>query len=302
MGPVLPQRDTSVGQETMPAQTARSLSPSDPDATEIAARYARDGYVFPFALLDPAEAMTAGERAIDIHRQGGEVKSLLFSQAQLAFPFVDALANDPRILDAVETIMGPDLLLWSAGFFFKEPQSPHYISWHQDLTYWGLDSTEEITVWLALSPVTEASGCMRFIPGSHHREIVPHRDTFADENLLSRGQEIAVEVDEAAAIPVCLEPGQFSLHHGRMFHASGPNSTDGWRVGLAMRYITPAMRQVVGHKDFAQLVRGEDRYGHFELMPRPKREFDPEGIALFKRVIEIQHEFFYKDAAQGPRN
>lgn len=280
----------------MPQETSTSTT----RVNDIALQYERDGFVFPFPLLDRAEALAQGARAVELHKQGGDVKDCLFSQAHLVYPFIDELARDPRILDAVEAVLGPDLLLWSAGFFMKAPRSPHHITWHQDLTYWGLDETDEITAWLALSPVTEESGCMRFVPGSHRQDIVPHRDTFADDNLLSRGQEIAVEVDESQAVSICLEPGQFSLHHGRLFHASGPNSTDDWRVGLAIRYIKPSMRQVVGRRDFAQLVRGEDNHGHFELLPRPKHDPDPEGMALFKEIVKIQHEYFYKDAEQRP--
>lgn len=106
--------------------------------------------------------------------------------------------------------------------FIKEANSPHVVTWHQDLTYWGLDDTEELTLWVALSPSNIASGCMNFVPGSHNRQLVPHVDTFDENNLLSRGQEIAVAVDEADGVPVILGTGQASIHHGHLFHASGP--------------------------------------------------------------------------------
>ena len=130
-------------------------------------------------------------------------------------------------LDAIESILGPDLLLWSCEYFIKEANSRNMVSWHQDLTYWGMDGSDhEVTAWVALSPATEHSGCMKFVAGSHRESLVPHTDTFADNNLLSRGQEIAVEVDEEDATIAALKPGQMSLHHGRMFHASGPNTTN----------------------------------------------------------------------------
>ena len=117
------------------------------------------------------------------------------------------------------------------------------MTWHQDLTYWGLDDMDEVTAWVALSPSTTESGCMRFVPGSHKRSLVEHVDTFADDNLLTRGQEIAVDVDESAAADVELRPGQASLHHGHLFHSSGPNTTPDRRIGAAIRYITPSMQQ-----------------------------------------------------------
>ena len=132
---------------------------------------------------------------------------------------------------------------------------------------------------MALSPITEANGCMRFVPGSHRRAIETHRDTFAEGNQLTRGQVLAVDIDESQAVPVTLAPGELSLHHGHLFHASGPNTTDAWRIGITMIYLAPGMRQVVANKDYARLVRGEDEHGHFECLPRPRFDFDPVGIA-----------------------
>jgi hypothetical protein len=144
----------------------------------------------------------------------------------------------------------------------KEPLTESFVSWHQDLRYWGLDSDAEVSAWVALSPVTEANGCMRFVPGSHTGELLPHSDTFAGDNFLTRGQEAAVEIEEEDTVLVPLEPGQASFHHGKLLHASGPNRSDERRIGFAINYISTSVRQTVAHEDFAMLVRGEDRYGH----------------------------------------
>ena len=136
------------------------------------------------------------------------MQAAVYSAPHLLFPFVDEIMRRPSVLAPVAEILGPDLLIWSATLFIKEAGSPDHITWHQDLTYWGLDSTQEVTAWIALSPATVESGAMRFIPGSHGQAIVPHRDTFSDTNLLTRGQKIAVEVDEAEAVDVVLAPGQ----------------------------------------------------------------------------------------------
>ena len=139
---------------------------------------------------------------------------------------------------------------------------------------------------------------MRFIPGTHKQAIVPHRDTFSEINQLSRGQEIAVEVDEAEAVDVVLQPGEMSLHHGRLFHASHANRSDDRRIGLALRYISPEMRQVVGGKDHAMLVRGEDRHGHFTLLDPPKGGFHPDDIATLTRVMKLEEAYYFADAAE----
>ena len=94
----------------------------------------------------------------------------------------------PAILDVVEGILGPDILVYAAEFFVKEPRTTHVVTMHQDLTYWGLGAIDGmVTAWLALSPATPASGCMDFVRASHKNPILPHEDTFDENNLLSRG-------------------------------------------------------------------------------------------------------------------
>lgn len=283
-----------------PRRVARYADPVSLDA--IAGRYEADGFCFPIRAVSESEAAASLARAVAIATEPGDGKRFLRTKSHLACRFVDELARTPAILDCVERILGPDILLWGSTCFAKAPRSPSYVSWHQDLNYWGLDTTEEVTAWLALSPSNETNGCMCFVPGSHRRGRITHHDSFRPDNMLSRGQELEVEVAEGEAVPVCLAPGEISLHHGRMFHASGPNRSDGWRVGLAFRYITPSTRQVVGVRDFAQLVRGEDRFGHFEELPRPLDDEDLAAMRRFDFVEGVTGSIFYAaaDRYSGP--
>ena len=272
---------------------------------DIRESFERDGYVAPLTAMTAAEAggYRAELEAIERDHAGHPfLKEGVYSMPHLLFPFVDEAMRRPSVLGPVSQVLGPDLLVWGATLFIKEADSPDYVSWHQDLTYWGLDSTREVTAWIALSPATVESGAMRFLPGSHIQDIVPHRDTFGDTNLLTRGQEIAVEVDEARAVDVVLAPGQMSLHHGRLFHASHPNRSGDRRIGLALRYISPDMRQTVGAKDFAVLVQGEDRFGHFELLGPPKGALHPDDVAQVQRVNEIEQQYYYDGAAELGRH
>jgi len=194
-------------------------------------------------------------------------------------------------------------MVWSAQMFTKEARSPKIVSWHQDLTYWGLDDAEETTCWVALSPANPASGCMKFVPGSHTKQVVPHVDTYDDNNMLSRGQEIAVDVKEEDAVAVALLPGQASLHHGHLFHASGPNTTDDRRIGVAIRFIKPSMRQQSGDKSLVALVKGEDRYGHFKVTGSPKGRLSDDDFDLCRQDAEIKRRVLYEgaDASRGKR-
>jgi ectoine hydroxylase-related dioxygenase (phytanoyl-CoA dioxygenase family) len=269
-------------------------------------QYRADGFLFPLDLFDPGqvEAIHADFREAreDARRLGldAEWPMLLRANAHYLMPFVHRTACAKDLLDAVESLLGPDLLLYSAEFFIKPAHSNKIVSWHQDLTYWGLGETDdELTAWVALSEVNVESGCMRFIPGSHRQPILQHRDTFSTDNLLSRGQEVAVDVNESEAVDVLLHPGQVSLHHGHLFHASGLNSSPNDRVGLVFRYVTPAVRQQVSQRDYATLVRGRDQLDNWVHVAPPKRNFAAEDLTEYERIRAEQRTALAADAEQA---
>ena len=249
------------------------------------ARYEREGYLFPFEVMSAAETAEARRRIEAFERKlGGPLPKELRHKPHLYSSTIDAIVRSPRILDRVESLLGPDILCWESVLFIKEAKDPAFISWHQDVTYWGLEPYDILTAWVALSPSTRASGCMRVLPGSHVGEIAPHKDTFAPNNMLSRGQEIQVEVDEAKVVDIELPPGSMSLHHVKIAHGSDPNTADDRRIGLAIRYIPTRVRQAVGAGDTATLVRGVDRYRHFSPEPRAEGDFTDAGLAAQDRL------------------
>jgi ectoine hydroxylase-related dioxygenase (phytanoyl-CoA dioxygenase family) len=262
------------------------------DLEQLRRNYDRDGFCFPIKVMSPAQAASYRAQLETIEAAIADdidKRRALRRHSSLVLPFVDEIARLPVVLDAVEAILGPDILVLDTPFFIKEARSPHFVAWHQDLHYWGLDKEDEVTAWIALSPATIDSGCMRFVAGSH-RQVVAHNDTFDERNLLTRGQELAVEVDEQDAVDAALEPGQMSLHHGRVFHGSNPNKTADRRIGLAIRYVSPEMRHADGTKAVATLVRGEDRFGNFELANSPRAPFDAAAIAQHQRAADIRND------------
>jgi ectoine hydroxylase-related dioxygenase (phytanoyl-CoA dioxygenase family) len=233
-------------------------------------RYHRDGVLFPVNALTSGEAARFRASFEEVTaRLGGRPTSQDLSQTHLYFPWAYELATHPAILDAVEAVLGPDLLVWTVSIFAKYPRDPGYISWHQDGTYWGLDSPQVTTAWVALTDSVVENGCMRVVPGSHRMPILPHKDTYAPQNLLSRGQEVQAEVDEKDAVDIILKAGQMSLHHVNIIHGSNPNPSDGPRYGFAIRFTTPRTRQIEGEPPTALLARGRDDYHHFELLAAP---------------------------------
>jgi len=261
--------------------------------TQIA-RYREEGYLAPIRIMDEAAALALrGELETVETRMGGPLRGDLRHKSHLLFPFLADLVRHPHILDAIEDVLGPDLLCWTSNFFIKEAANPAFVSWHQDSTYWGLSAPEVATAWVALTASSEENGAMAVIPGSHKSDQIPHRDTFDCHNLLTRGQEIAVAVDVTKAVPLILKPGEMSLHHVRLVHGSPPNPSSGRRIGFAIRYIPTHLRQLEG-EDSASLVRGTDRFHHFAHEPRPDSELAPEMLALHKRIAERSAQILYR--------
>jgi len=245
----------------------------------------QDGCIFPIRVLSEGEALSFQSALLKFARPNGTAKTAIPTKPYLLSTSLAELVRNSNILDAVEGILGPDLLCWNANVFIKEPSSPARVTWHQDSTYYGLSEPDLVTAWIALSDSNETNGAMEFIPSSHTWDQLPHRDTFAPDNLLTRGQEIEVEVDESLRRIITLKAGEMSLHHTRLAHKSPPNTSNGWRIGLAIRYIPTRVAQTIG-EDSATLVRGEDRFGHFEPEPRPTADFAPEMLEFYKKVME----------------
>jgi non-haem Fe2+, alpha-ketoglutarate-dependent halogenase len=256
-------------------------------------QFQRDGFYFPVAVMTAAEARTYRDRLEAAERQeGGPLQSNRRHKVHLLFRWANELVRHPRILDAVEDLIGPNLLCWTTNFFIKEANNPAFVSWHQDATYWGLDPDDVVTAWLALSDAPIESGAMKFLPGSHRRRKLPHHDTFHPDNLLSRGQEIAVVVDDADGVFVPLRAGEASLHHVKLVHGSEPNRTGDRRIGLAIRYIPPHVRQLKV-RDSATLVRGTDTHGHYDLEPEPNTDLDAAALAAHADAVSRQVKALY---------
>jgi ectoine hydroxylase-related dioxygenase (phytanoyl-CoA dioxygenase family) len=274
--------------------TTRSLAP------ERLEQYRADGYCHPIEALTENETRSYLER-LDAYEKatGAPIDATYRHKPHLLFPWLHDIVCHPRVLDAIEDVLGPNILCWGSGFFIKEARDPAYVSWHQDSTYWGLSRPDVVTAWIAFTPSTRENGCMRVVPGSH-RDQIAHKDTFHEHNLLSRGQEIEVSVDEADAVDIELEPGQMSLHHVRIIHGSNPNRSAGRRVGYAIRYIPTDVRQLNGPQDFATLVRGVDEHGYYELEPRPASVLDEKALKFHARVCEAQGQILYAGADVQP--
>jgi non-haem Fe2+, alpha-ketoglutarate-dependent halogenase len=248
-------------------------------------RYRDVGYLARLRVLEPGEAAEIRAKLEEFEATAGPLAGKLRQKSHLLFNWLNDLVRHERILDAVEDIIGGDILCWGTSFFIKEQRDPSFVSWHQDSTYWGLEPADIVTAWIALTDSTVENGAMKVVPRSHTMAQVPHRDTFRPENLLSRGQEVMVEVDDSQADTLTLEAGEMSLHHVRLIHGSEPNHSNDRRIGFAIRYLPTYVRQVAGTHDWATLVRGQDHYGNFELEQRPDADMSEAAQAYHAAVV-----------------
>ncbi|MEM7268051.1 MAG: phytanoyl-CoA dioxygenase family protein [Pseudomonadota bacterium] len=258
--------------------------------------YRRDGFLSPVDVMTEAEAAEYRARLEEAERRWPEEMSgPNRNNAHLNITVLDELAHHPKILDAVEDLLGPNLLICGTVLFIKEPRDPGHVSWHQDAKYMGIDPYQQATtIWLALSPATEDTGCMRMAPGSHNLPIQDHEDTYGETNILTRGQ--SVDVDENVAVATPLRPGQMSIHSLSTLHASAPNKGDDRRIGFAVQsYVTPEVRQTKG-ETYAQLARGDDPNRHLRQIPRCAEDMRPEDVAMRDEVNALWLDILYHGA------
>jgi non-heme Fe2+,alpha-ketoglutarate-dependent halogenase len=259
---------------------------------EAVSRYHDQGFLFPFRAFS---ADAAAVYRSDVERTCAEAPAQSAAVAgspsyrvkpYLLFPWAANLVREPTILDVVQKLIGPDILVFHTTLWWKAKGSPNRVPWHQDATYFGLEPHEHVTAWVALSPSNTRTGCVRIVPRSHLSGQMAHADHRDSTLMLSRGQTLAATIQDERAVPVILSPGEFSLHHTMAVHASDPNTGDDDRIGIGISYIPARVRHVGTTRLSETLVRGQDAYGHFDPEPRPLADLDPAAIAAHSNSVE----------------
>ena len=262
-------------------------------------QYHDEGFISPIRVISEQEALSIKDELEQVEKEfPEEINSESRNNLHLSFAFLDALAHNKIIVDAIEDLIGPDISLWASVMFIKEPSSKQYVSWHQDATYMGLDSLDFPTPWIALSPSNIETGCMTMIAGSHKTKIQNHEDTFAENNILTRGQVIQ-DVDESKAVDLILQPGEMSIHHGAVIHGSQPNNSNQRRIGFSLQsYMPNNVKQIVGRNLWTH-VKGQNRQDDDGmLLDRPRFNMDPNTVAQRKIANENLSEILYKGAKE----
>lgn len=256
------------------------------DDAQVAA-YRRDGFVSPMRAVSAGQAGLWQERmarsiadfAARFPEEPGQRQPPARLKPYLLFRWAAEIVRHPAILDAVEDVIGPDILVFHTTLWWKKAGTEGFVPWHQDGTYFGLAPHEHVTAWLALTPSTQESGCVTMLPGSHKQGQLAHTDISDPAIMLSRGQTVKAAVDEAAGVPVQLQPGEFSLHDTMVLHASAPNRSAQDRIGLGISYIPARCYHTGPTRLSATLVRGANTHNHFDLEAEPKADMDAAALA-----------------------
>ncbi len=255
------------------------------DLQRLKHSYERNGYLSGVEIITTENAARHRRAMEDAETQFGPLHYKSKVHTILRSPM--ELATLPGVLDIVEQLIGPNILLYNVTYIVKDAGSKPHVSWHQDLTYWGLSHDDQVSMWLALSQATTESGCMRMVPGSHVNGRLAHETTEDESNVLLQGQTVR-GVNEADAVMCPLQPGQASFHHGWTLHASMPNRSNDRRIGLNVQYLAAHIRQTKHDLDTAMLVRGEDKYHHFGEDLPAETDLDPAAVAR-QAVLEDRH-------------
>ena len=258
--------------------------------------YEDHGFVAPINVLTLEEATKIKEEIEYIEKKWpDELIGLGRNNVHYISPIFDQVCHNSKILDAVESIIGKDILVGGTTLFIKDPDKKGFVSWHQDAKYIGFEPHNWVTAWLAITDANEENGCMRMWSGSHKEKIKKHKDTFNENNLLTRGQTVQ-NVPLEDTTPNILKAGQLSLHHPMIVHGSGSNKSNTRRIGFVIQsYIGTNVDQVIG-KVYVQQARGKDNFKYHEHTKRPSELMSKEDINIRIKANKELSKIFYNDA------
>ena len=259
-------------------------------------QYEDEGFVSPINVFSNMKAKEIRDEIELIEKKMPNelIKSGRYN-AHLISPLLDEVTHNQDVLDAVESIIGNNILVCGTTLFIKNPGEGGFVSYHQDAKYIGLEPHNWVTAWVAITNSNENNGCMKMWSGSHKDNLKEHDQNFNEKNLLTRGQTIN-NVPDDQIVSLVLNAGQMSLHHPKTVHGSGVNHSKDRRIGFVIQsYIGTNVKQVLG-RNGVQLARGEDKYNFHEIIGRPSSLMNAKDIKIKKQENNNLQEIFYKDS------
>jgi non-heme Fe2+,alpha-ketoglutarate-dependent halogenase len=255
-------------------------------------KYDHDGFLTAIDAMPPAKAAAYSRKCTQFINQYSahpDYSDWTYSKTEIVLRWVAELAAEETLLNVVEELIGPNILLWNAFLPAKPPHSTANFGWHQDATYWPVEPTDQIaSAWVALSLVDRSNGGMQMVQGSHSSGPVAHEATYDKTSMLRRGQKVSIPIDDAKVVNIDLLPGQASIHHTLMLHRSGSNESDNWRLGVGLNYVSSNVKPLSGFQDSAILLRGDVAGSGFELTEQPQSDLDKAALENYVRVQQLQ--------------
>ena len=257
-------------------------------------QYKNQGFVSPINIFSEEKAKKI-RKEIELieNKKPDELEKSGRYNAHLISPLLDEITHNSKILDAVQSLIGENILVCGTTLFIKNPNEKGFVSYHQDAKYIGLEPHNWVTAWVAITDSNEKNGCMRMWSGSHKSDLKDHDEKFNEGNLLTRGQTVN-NVPKEKTTPLILKAGQMSLHHPTVVHGSDLNKSNDRRIGFVIQsYIGTNVKQVIG-RNSVQLARGVDEFSYHEKIGRPQKLLDVNDIRLKKKENDNLQEIFYK--------
>ena len=259
-------------------------------------QYEDEGFVSPINVFSKDKAKEIRNEIEMIEsKMPEELENSGRYNAHLISPLLDEVTHNSNILDAVQSLIGENILVCGTTLFIKNPKEKGFVSYHQDAKYIGLEPHNWVTAWVAVTDSNEENGCMRMWSGSHKDNLKEHDQKFNEGNLLTRGQTVK-NVPKQETTPLILEAGQMSLHHPTVVHGSELNKSNDRRIGFVIQsYIGTNVKQVIG-KNSVQLARGIDKFNYHEKIGRPHKLLDKKDIKIKKQENDNLQKIFYNDS------
>lgn len=258
-----------------------------------------DGFVAPVRAMSPERALHYRHALETFEATYPDDRIKLDQKGHMICPWVDEMIREKGILDATEDLIGPNILCWGTSLRAKAADGKTFAGWHQDTAYADVKPIVVIAA-LALSPCRAANGCIRGIPGSHEGPLLPHKEAFGTNSLLSREQFIEAPIDESKAVDFELDPGEIAFFNNAICHSSNPNFGNDRRIIFLLEMIPTGAYQHFP-RESAALVRGRDTFGNFDTDPRPRTEMGEAEIEAWERAVAIQASVLFRGAGRPPR-
>lgn len=251
--------------------------------------YGRDGFLSPVTIVSEQEATRIRGKIEALEKQlGGSISGTDRSKLYLRYRWIYELATTTAMLDVAEDLLGPDILLYYGNCWFKNNRDEGYVTWHQDITYFGHQPADVLTFWVALTPSTEESGCMQVLPGTHHEgPLSLTTPDLSKKNMLPSGQLVDFDTASISPVSMPLQPGQASIHHACTIHGSLPNISCHRRMGMTFCFHAPNLKQRGNKRTSVMLVKGEDRYGYYDEEIPPAADDDPDAGLRHEQAVAL---------------